>query len=230
MIRDLKILVVAAMVLTALGVVGASGAQAAEHLFHCSVEPCTVTSRPDGTAKNSHHVFVVENEAKTESVSFTCPRIEGYATVNTKTSSGETLQALPEPGKELYPDCLINGSPGVTIDINGCTFGFTAEGGTTDSAPVHVLCPAGKEIEVTVTGCTFKIPPQTVSGMGFSTIGVPPNRQVTVTGNVGGIKVTVSDPCPFVKPTQNLVGTYTTGNWLVTAETHAGVLAEAWYQ
>ena len=39
MIRNLKVLVAAAMALAAFGVFSASGAQAAE--FHCSAEPCT---------------------------------------------------------------------------------------------------------------------------------------------------------------------------------------------
>ena len=63
MIRNLKVLVAAAMALAAFGVFSASGAQAAE--FHCSTEPCTGTLKPDETAgtKTSHHVFIVHNSA-----------------------------------------------------------------------------------------------------------------------------------------------------------------------
>jgi hypothetical protein len=68
MIRNLKILLAAAMALAALEAISASGAQAAE--FHCTVEPCRVTLKPDGTGKTAHHVLVVrKGEA---SGSFTC--------------------------------------------------------------------------------------------------------------------------------------------------------------
>ncbi len=67
MIRNLKVLFAAALAPTALGAIAAS-AQGADE-FHCSVEPCRGTLKPDGTGKTAHQVFVVENEAKTESVS-----------------------------------------------------------------------------------------------------------------------------------------------------------------
>jgi hypothetical protein len=230
MIRNLRILVAAAMALTAFGVVGATSAQAADE-FHCSVEPCTLTTGPDGTAKNSHHVFIVENEAKSESVAFTCNKLVGYATSNTKTATDVTLTEFA--GKELYQECTANGSPGVTVDMNGCTYTFTGHGGTNDTSGVHVLCPAGKVIQVTINKCVFDIPPQTLTtGIGYVTAEPPPNRQVTVTANVPNITVeaTGNQAECLINPNQKLIGTYTTGNTLVTGETHAGVMAEAWYE
>lgn len=72
MSRNLRILLV---VVSALVVSGAHSiaAQGADE-FHCSVSPCRGTLRPDGTGKTAHQVFVAENEAKTESVSFTCEK------------------------------------------------------------------------------------------------------------------------------------------------------------
>jgi hypothetical protein len=216
------------MALTAFGVVGATSAQAADE-FHCSVEPCTLTTGPDGTAKNSHHVFIVENEAKTESASATCEKFVGYLTSNSQTATDATLTEFA--GKELYQSCTVNGVPGATVDMNGCTYTFTAEGGTNDTAPVHILCPTGKKIQITFNGCTYDVPPQTVSGVGYSNVGTPGNTQVTGTANVGGIAVEATGTtlqC-LINPDQKLIGTYTTGNTLVTGETHAGVMADAWY-
>ena len=48
MIRNLKVLIAAAMV---LGAFSASGAQAAE--FHCGVVNCVFTTSPDGTVGTS---------------------------------------------------------------------------------------------------------------------------------------------------------------------------------
>jgi hypothetical protein len=216
MIRNLKILVAAAMALVAFGAVGASGAQAAE--FHCSVAPCVLTPGLDGTAKNSHHVFIVENEAKTESVSFTCNQITGSAQSSTKTATTVTLKGIS------YDTCTVNGSPPVTVDMNGCEYEFTNANG------VNILCPEGKEIEVTVTNCTFKIAGgQKLGGIGYTTIGTEPNREVTISTNVTGIAVTASNPCAFINPSQKLIGRYTTGNTIVTGETTGGVMADAWY-
>ncbi len=75
MIRNLKALLVAALALTALGAI-ATSAHAADE-FHCSVTPCRGTLATDGGAKNAHHVFIVENEATSKSVSFTCESLRG---------------------------------------------------------------------------------------------------------------------------------------------------------
>jgi hypothetical protein len=228
MIRNLKVLVVAATALTAFGVVGASSAQAADE-FHCSVAPCTGTTGPDGTAKNSHHVFIIENEGKTESVSFTCGKFVGYLTSNTKTPTEATLTEFA--GKELYQECTVNGSPGVTVDMNGCTFNFTSAGGTNDTAAVHLICPVGQKISITFNNCIFHVPPQTLSGVGYATVGSVGNTQVTGTALITGVlvEITGTDAACLIKTGQKLVGTYTTANTIVAGETHAGIMAEAWY-
>jgi hypothetical protein len=47
MIRNLMVLIAAAMVVAACGAISASGVQAAEG--HCGVEPCMITVKADGT-------------------------------------------------------------------------------------------------------------------------------------------------------------------------------------
>ena len=77
MIRNLRVLFAAALALTALGAITASAHAADE--FHCSVSICGIRGKlsTDGTGAEAHHVFIVENAAKTESVSFTCESLRG---------------------------------------------------------------------------------------------------------------------------------------------------------
>jgi hypothetical protein len=231
MIRNLKILIAAAMTLTAFGAVSASGAQAAEELFHCSVAPCRFRALPDGTGKTAHHVFEVHSLDTKENVSFTCNTLSGHGTAKNKTEEDVTLTEIK------YNTCSVNGSPGVTVDMNGCEYTFTSKGGgVNDGANVHVLCPVGKKIEVTVPGgCTFSIAAQTPTGngIGYHNEGVTPARTITVTANVHGIVTTASAGCSaLINPNQTLEGTYTTGNTHVTGETDDGldVMADAWFE
>jgi hypothetical protein len=218
MIRNLRILVAAAMALMALGAIGASGARAAEE-FHCSVEECRLTPKTDGTPKNAHHVFIVENEAKTESVSFTCESLRGHARAVGKTFTQVTLTEI------TYDNCTVNGSTGVTIDMNGCDYLFTA------NTTLDVVCPTEKTIDLTVPGCTITIHGQTgLPGLNAANVGSVGSREVTVSTNVAVPEITVSNPCVFIKPGQKLLGTYTTGNTLVTGETEGGARADAWFQ
>src|ERR1044071_4586469 len=83
MIRNLKVLIAAALALAAFGALGAAGAQAAE--FHCSVEPCRYTLKPDGTGKTAHHVFrIVKGET---SGAVICTTLSGEATSAKKTTT-----------------------------------------------------------------------------------------------------------------------------------------------
>jgi Tfp pilus assembly protein PilV len=215
MTRNFKILVAAAMALTAFGAIGVAGAQAVE--FHCSVQPCKLTPNLDGTAKNAHHVIIIENQDKTESAQLTCNQITGHANSATTTFSSFTLTNI------AYDTCTINGSPPAVVDMNGCEYEFTASGG------LKILCPVGKQIEITVTGCTFKIPAQSLTGAGYATVGSAPNREVTLSIKSSSMVVTASTPCAFIDPAQVIVGTYTTGNTLITGETSGGAMADHWY-
>ena len=63
MIRNLKILIAAAMALAAFGATSATSAHAADE-FHCAISPCTLTLQPDGAAGSTtaHHVLVFKGE------------------------------------------------------------------------------------------------------------------------------------------------------------------------
>jgi hypothetical protein len=224
MIRNLKVLFAAAMVLGAVGAFSASGAQAAE--FHCAQVNCVFTTSPDGTlgTKASHHVYVVSNAAG-ESVALTCEQLTGSGTIAPKTASLLTLTGL------VYHNCKDSAGNPAKVHINGCDFTFT-------SGPpglVGVQCPEGKVIEVTYGPefkCTATIP--TFSDRGtitYTTIGVTPNRHVTVAANVPNIPVTLhgtTPNCLLNVASTPITSAYTTGNTTVKA-TVGGVATDGWW-
>jgi hypothetical protein len=236
MIRNLKVLVAAAMALAAFGVFSASGAQAAE--FHCSAEPCTGTLKPDEVknTKTSHHVFIVENAAKTESASFTCGQLDGATTTGfaKTTSSIEVGGAVGAANALVYTECTVNGSIPVTVDMNGCKYNFTASGTVTITGCTNVA----KRIEITYStasgSCVMSIGEQgPLSTIKYHNIGTTPKREVTVETNVTPIAVSVTTGTTatcLINPAQTLTGTYTTGNTIVTGETAAGAQLDTWWE
>jgi len=226
MIRNLKILFAAALGLTAFGAIAAN-AQAIDE-FHCSVEPCRGTLKPDGTGKTAHHVFIIENAAANESVSFTCEDLTGEGEVNARVFTEITFTNL------AYHNCTVNGIAGVEVLMNGCDYKYHAAGGTTDQANVSVECPVGKKLEIKYNGCIITITGGfQANGIGYVTVGVV--REVT--GTVNALTVPAAQIAAdgtkaqcMINPAQQLTGTYTTGNTLATAETIGGQMAEAWYE
>ena len=238
MTRNLKLLLAAALTLLAFGAIGVAGAQAAGEEFHCSVTPCRVRGRQDGTGKTAHQVFIVENAALTESVSFTCETVSGEARYEGKTTKEVTLTNINygEDGK----NCTVNGSPGFTVDTEGCDYLFTSERNANARAVVHIVCETGKEIHMTfrnsegATVCTFNIPDQRVEGISYHNIGeeAKTTTEVTTEAAIAGIKVTATGTTAGCKinPSQTLTGTYTTGNGIATGETEEGAMANGWWK
>ncbi len=220
MIRNLWVLVLAGTTAMALAAIGASGASAAE--FHCSVEPCIGTLKPDGAvgSKTAHHVFIIRKGATSASV--TCNQLAGEAEVATKTAAEVTIRNL------VYSECSILGTP-VTIDMNGCDYKFKAEG------IKSLACPTGKTVQFTLPTCTISIPEQQTEGASFHNVGSQETNttEMTIELLLKKIKGTVSGSgCAaiFGFTGEFTEGEYTTGNTLVTAETKAGVMANVWWQ
>jgi hypothetical protein len=229
MTRNLRVLLGGAMVLAAFGVLGASGAQAAE--FHCSVEPCRLTLQPDTSApsKTAHHVITIDNTVG-QSIAITCDQITGEAKEGkaVKKTTGE----LQFSGI-VYDKCL-NGAVATVIRMNGCKYLFKAAGTLTIEG-----CEAGKsiEIELGATGCIFTIAAQgPLGGTSYHTNGVIPNRELTVEINIKNIAVTSPSTAlqcnGFHIEGTNLTGTYTTGNTIVTGEEDkaGGKMSETWWE
>jgi hypothetical protein len=215
--RKLKVVMLAAMAVAAFGVFNAAGAQAAQ--FHCSKEPCTATTKPDGTAKNSHHVFIVTQGIA--SAATTCSRLKGESTGNPMVSETMTLENI------VYEECNVAGAPS-TVKMNGCDYRFHSNG------EVDVICPEGKtiDIEVLATGCKFSIGSQNgLKTVSYATIGTAPNREVTVSTNVTNVVGSANGLCAAVGiASGNITGDYTTGNTIVTGESASGEMGEAWFE
>jgi hypothetical protein len=227
MIRNLKVLIAAAMALAAFGAISASGAQAAE--FHCEAAPCTINVLPDGTPeqpKTKHQVFIVKQGVN--SVSTTCNTITGHGTSEVATFSTLTLTDI------VYHGCNVAGEPS-TVKMNKCEYDFTA-GGIHDATP-SVKCPAGKviEIEVTKTGCLITIG-STEHLPGGLTFHDPETNKiqkdlVTAEVTVTNIPTTVvNNKCPAPLKEGVATGEYTTGNVELTAQVEpSGAMTKFWW-
>jgi len=240
MIRNLKILVAAAMTLVAVGAFSATAAQAhpANARFHCHAEPCAITLAPDGAVPSatSHLVLVLKNSIG-ESVSITARQITGYATQTTKTSSTITLTNI------AYDTITANGQPAI-VDMNGCHYDFAASG------TVGIQCAAGKATELTIpsTGCVVTIGTQVgLTGVKYhKNIGVtgktPAETQVTVEGKIPNINVTLDNAaggkCLIDETKTPITSEITTSNVLATgytdpagtpADQHSNVRSDVWW-
>jgi hypothetical protein len=229
MIRNLKILVAAAMALAAFGAISTSGTQAAE--FHCSVEPCTITLKPDGMSgplgKTAHFVLVVKQGAA--SVATTCQQVTGDATVATKTFKTITL------GQLVFHAC--NGPTGApaVIRANGCEFHFVSPGIAPHDATMQVKCPGEKSIEIEdpASGCLKTIGTTGVLGGGLkfhdAETGGIPKTEITVETTVNNIPMTIHKLCGPLAPGA-AVGEITTWSYELTGETPPGVHQSLWWQ
>jgi hypothetical protein len=252
MIRNLKVLIAAAMALAAFGALSAS-AHAAEE-FHCSVEPnCRATLAPDEAAgtTTAHHVFVVKGKTSAGaegSVSFTCNQLTGEATSPGKTASELTFTNLKyENSKTPVEDkCKVGSSETVTVDFNGCDYKFTSKNGSkalpAEQAEVHVVCPKVAEVTqvivITINGTPcLKIGEFSAPGISYHDSGIGGAKKiVTATANVAvpnsalTLENIANANCTAIGLATTSGATYTTGNTLVKAETEAGVTAEAWFE
>jgi hypothetical protein len=209
MTRKLRPLLAAAMALTAFGVLAGSGAQAAE--FHCSVEPCRVTMKPDGVvpSKTAHQVILFGNGV--ESFSTTCNSVTGEATMNSKTSSELTMSNINGEG------CTIAGKAS-TLKANGCDYLLRSAGTLT------INCPEGKEIENNGFECNYNIPAQgPLGGVAYHNISA---TEVTAELHVKLSVKASGSSCPW----GTVTGEFTTSNVLLTSETPIGVMANFWWE
>ena len=227
MIRSLKILLAVAMAMAAFGAIGASGAQAAE--FHCSVEPCTYTVKPDGTVpgKTSHQVMLVKQGVV--GVVTTCDEVAGEAKSAKKTTLEVTFQNIK------YTTCSIAGQAS-TVNMNGCGYLIKATGAAT--AAVTIECEAGKSIEhlIPATGCIIKYGAQGPLNKVFlhdsETNGVKKSiitMSIVITETP--ITGTANNKCGGIGFAEGPVSAeHTTGNVELLGETPGGILANAWFE
>jgi hypothetical protein len=201
MIRTLKALLLAVMAVTALGAIWASAAQAhTPALFHCEVEPCTITGTKHGTGKSAHHVFDVPGNG-----SITCNEITFDATLAEKTTTTITATGV------AYHGCTFLGQA-ATVNMNGCDYTLHA------STQVSIQCPLKNEITFEAAGCQVHIPPQgPLNAVHYSTFKPGTVDEITVAPLVTNINGTATGGCPAAGAFTT--GEYTTGSVIATGET-----------
>ncbi len=154
------------------------------------------------------------------------------ATYTGEMTEAETIEVGLTP---TYAGCELGGVK-ATIDVNGCQYKLTpfAKEGANFEGSVDIVCPEGKKIEITGSGCTITIGPQlerkTVT---YTNVGVGPTREITVDFNLVGLTYEEHKVEPGPKCTNNTVPTVNglyNGATLITGETAAKVHRGIWVE
>jgi hypothetical protein len=180
MIRNLKALGLAAMAVFAMTAISASAAQAAP-LFHAEEAPVT---------------YKGENVGGKEKFKTSAGTVECTTTSVTGESSESTsTEATISP---TYTGCKAFGFLTATVTMNGCSYKFhLVEGSSPATATVDIVCPAGKDITISSTGCVVHVPAQTgLKHVVFDNEGSGATRDIKATNTVTGIKYTATGGCP----------------------------------
>lgn len=201
MIRNLKVLGLAAVAVLATTAVMASAASAAE--FHHTGEENARTMASN--AGQGAHVFTAG--------------LIGSISCNTATFTGTKYLPSASPTVEVapaYSGCTFLGISNVEVKMEGCTYEFYIEG-PPFKGKVVIKCPEGKKINFTASGCKVEVGPQSVNSVSYTNL---ENETVKVASSVTGITYTGSLACPGATGTHS-DGTYT-GSAIATAETEFG--------
>jgi len=203
----LKLLTAGLLALGVLAAANVTGAAAAE--FHCTVEPCRVTLKPDGETKTAHQVLTVKKEIGgfvVEAYGFTCSSVTGEGTLVGKLSKEMTLFNLE------YHNCVTIGT-NAQVKMNGCDYVLGSSG------TLSVKCPPGAKIEWIAIGCTATIGEQgPLFGPTFHDAGTTKSEMTvqSATKKIHGI-IEESKECS-AEPGEFTLGEITTGSFILTAE------------
>jgi len=149
--------VLAVMATSAFAVMNAT-AETGGHFTHdAPTNHATILGEESG-----EHVLHFISEGGSE---INCEIAEYHGEVAAKTVESVTIA----PDWETC-ETTVNGAH-FEVDENGCTLTFTIgrEGQTAQHHTAHLLCPTGKTIEITHQNCNITVPPQTVSGITYTT-------------------------------------------------------------
>ncbi len=188
MIRNYKAFGLALVAMLALGALAAQGV---------SAQPLTTEGLASGTVYttgNQEGQYIFKSgggEVKCSEVVFA-----GKGTVSEGKNSEQTVTpSYPTNTPSGANNCTAFGFAGTHVITNGCTFTLTTPtGGVTNeptwnaSSDIHMLCPAGKSIEITPTFfgasvCTQFIGPQTPTGGHIVGTNITDNEKMAITLN-----------------------------------------------
>jgi hypothetical protein len=178
MIRNLKVLGLAVVAALALTAVIASAAQATAK-FTVGASSGTIKS-----TQTTEQVFTTS----AGTVRCTTANQEGSYTAASFTSLEVSA---------TYSGCKAFGFLSATVAMNGCKYNFASQANETTLANVDIVCPAGKDITVTTTGCVVHVEPQTgLQHVTFQNGGGSPADDVNATATITGVKYTATSGCP----------------------------------
>jgi len=111
--------------------------------FHSEVAPITLSGSQNGV-----------NVIGTTAGEVTCSTFNYSGTQSTKTASSLSLA----PSTSGCHALIFGSKIAASIDWNECSFEFTP------ASWAHLRCPEGKDVVITVAGCSITITPQLVAG------------------------------------------------------------------
>ncbi len=175
--RNLKALGLVSVAVFAMSAGAAPVASANQ--FHSTATNTTVTR-----SANTNQLFEYETGGETVA----CTTIGGSGQSTHQTATEVTFSPT-------YSGCSVIGVAfsKVVVDMNGCQYLFTI-GASSNSGPVHVKCPGGENIELTVSVfgvlfCIYHIAEQTPTGVAdYFNSG---STKVNVTATQTGISATM---------------------------------------
>ena len=234
MIRNLRVLLAAAMALMAFGAL-ASAAQASKFTAPGvgAGGETTISAIPDETVgtKTAHHVFDITNPLNPlEVLSITCNEFTGDTVI--KGESTEEVTVTPHWGKTVAgvfkTECNFAGQE-VEVSTGACQLKFTASG------LVHIEkhpgvageCKHGKQPITFKTPapneCHVEVAEQTIEGVKYHPgpeRGNPKRPTITLEANNLALVANATGPlCPWGT---SKLGTFTTGNTIITGATLGG--------
>ena len=231
MIRKLKVMLLAALAVSALGALGASVAQGHTpakftNPSNTNTITTTLTLGKDGTGKTAHQVLDVFNAAKTASVSFTCNEVTGDGNAIGPEPDSVTIKTPLFTG-----ECSVAGQKLVTVHPGLCNLTLSPSGEVeivNDGATTE--CVHGKKPILVTTGafnCTVEVGAQQLKGLvkyhnlkGAETVASGQGETITVEAKE--LELTYNafgTGCPF-GTTSN--GLYTTGNAIISVLLECG--------
>ena len=167
MTRNLKALGMALAAVLAVGAVSASAASAStiDHTFVAHGKYLTLVADPAAPKQvftfGGAEVTCEELTASGELASDGETEVEEFEVEGTKTYKAPSMTFLP-----AYNTCTIGGLK-ATVKANGCHYTLTGKTDAFGHAIKHIFCEAGKQIEISVTGCTVKFGEQTLRGVRY---------------------------------------------------------------
>ncbi|HEX3174679.1 MAG TPA: hypothetical protein VHQ43_10750 [Solirubrobacterales bacterium] len=157
----------------ALAIGALAAATASAHEFHFETAPMIVTGEQDNTHANE----------------FAFP----FGAVECEKSHFEGTTVAQEVGeltlKPKYENCKQEAN-NATVTTNECDFVFTGKTDANGHSQLHIVCPAGKKIEVSIPAlnCTLKIGTQTPQkGVKYTNTGAGKTRDFDATITAEGI-------------------------------------------